>query len=101
MTENAHGAPSPLYALADRNALVRAGEDVVLPAGGALHRLTLEVIANWGLPCHLAPLAAVRAVAAFAAGADDDPAYSDGQVLLRAAVARRRGYPGPWRDTDG
>lgn len=66
------------------------GEAIELPSDdGELHRLALEMICSKGVPSHLTPYGSVRSVAAFAIGARDDPFYRDGEVLLKAAVARR------------
>lgn len=70
-------------------ALVKAGQNVVLPGGPELHRLALEVICSRGVPCYLTPYGSIRSVAAFAVGKTDDAFYNDGKVLLKAAVAQR------------
>lgn len=74
----------------DYAALSAYGAGVEVPAIPDRHRIALELICSRGVPCYLTPYGAIRAVAAFAIDAVDDPFYNDGEVLFKAALRARR-----------
>jgi len=81
---------SPPLSFSDFARLKEYGANVAIPEDAAeRHRVALEVICSRGVPCYLTPYGAVRSVAAFALGATDDAFYTDGEVLLKAAMRAR------------